>query len=183
MLFEIKKIKSIRKQLGLTQKDLAFRAQISQSLIAKIESGKLDPTYSKVKQIEDVIVNLIDSQALTANDIMVKKIIFCHKKEKVTAVARKLIKYNFSQMPVVEQGVVLGLVTESCVLENSQKDMSNLLVEQIFKESPPIISLETRLPIIISLLKYYSIVLVKNKGKLEGLITRADILKNIEKFK
>jgi predicted transcriptional regulator len=41
--------------LGLTQGQLAKIAGVSQSFIAKIESGKIDPSYSKVKTIFDVL--------------------------------------------------------------------------------------------------------------------------------
>ena len=52
MVFDISQLKKIRKQLDLTQFQFAKKAGISQSMIAKIESNKLDPTYSKVKKIE-----------------------------------------------------------------------------------------------------------------------------------
>ena len=48
---DIDEIKKLRSSLGLTQKDLAQRADVSQSLIAKIEAGRIDPTFSKVQKI------------------------------------------------------------------------------------------------------------------------------------
>ncbi|MCK4496763.1 MAG: helix-turn-helix domain-containing protein, partial [Candidatus Aenigmarchaeota archaeon] len=50
MLPEIKSIKNRRKLLGLTQKDLAKQAGVSQSFIAKMESGRINPSYNHVKQ-------------------------------------------------------------------------------------------------------------------------------------
>ena len=41
----IDRISKIRKQLGLTQIQLANLAGVSQSLIAKLESGRIDPSY------------------------------------------------------------------------------------------------------------------------------------------
>lgn len=44
MVFEIKKR---RKIIGLTQKELASRSCVSQSLIAKLESGNIEPSDRK----------------------------------------------------------------------------------------------------------------------------------------
>jgi len=40
MTYELEEVKKIRKKLGLTQTELANRAGVSQSLIAKIEKQK-----------------------------------------------------------------------------------------------------------------------------------------------
>ncbi|MBI2079314.1 helix-turn-helix domain-containing protein, partial [Candidatus Micrarchaeota archaeon] len=45
---DVSKLGSLRRKLGITQKELAKLAGVSQSLIAKIEMGKIDPAYSKV---------------------------------------------------------------------------------------------------------------------------------------
>ena len=55
MVFDLGQLKKIRKYIGLTQREFAKIAGISQSMIAKIESGKIDPTYSYVKKIEDAL--------------------------------------------------------------------------------------------------------------------------------
>jgi len=55
MLPSLDEIAKKRKMLGLTQKELARMAGVSQSSIAKIESGKIDPSYNKVKAIFDVL--------------------------------------------------------------------------------------------------------------------------------
>ena len=58
MPYELSEIKKIRKNLGLTQTQLSKRANVSQSLIAKIESGKIDPTFTKTKKIFEHIKGL-----------------------------------------------------------------------------------------------------------------------------
>src|SRR3989338_4468360 len=55
MPYELHEIKKIRKSLALTQTDLAKMANVSQSLIAKIESGKIDPTFTKTKKIFETL--------------------------------------------------------------------------------------------------------------------------------
>ena len=73
MPYELEEIKEIRKKFGLTQSELAKRAGVSQSLIAKIEANMLDPGYSKTKQIFDALENLTQKEELTAQQIMQKK--------------------------------------------------------------------------------------------------------------
>ena len=60
MPYELAEIKKIRKSLGLTQTDLAKRADVSQSLIAKIESEKIDPTFTKTKKIFVIVISTLN---------------------------------------------------------------------------------------------------------------------------
>ena len=48
---ELKDIGRRRRQLGLKQVELARLAGVSQSLIAKVERGKIDLAYSKAQEI------------------------------------------------------------------------------------------------------------------------------------
>ena len=74
-MFEIDDIIRVRKKLNLTQSDLAKRANVSQSLIAKIEAKRLDPTYTKVKQIFSALEQLEQKGQLTASQLMNGKVI------------------------------------------------------------------------------------------------------------
>ena len=70
MVFELRQVKKICLQLGLTQYAFAKQAGISQSMVAKIESGKLDPAYSKVQQIEKALAFLSQQHESQAKEIM-----------------------------------------------------------------------------------------------------------------
>ena len=48
---DLDKIRQMRKRLNLSQRELAGMAGVSQSLIAKIERGTIDPSYSNVRKI------------------------------------------------------------------------------------------------------------------------------------
>ncbi|MDG6910121.1 MAG: helix-turn-helix domain-containing protein, partial [Nitrososphaerota archaeon] len=45
-IIEPRQLKKIRTELGFTQGRLAKEAGVSQSIVAKIEAGSVDPTYS-----------------------------------------------------------------------------------------------------------------------------------------
>lgn len=175
MVFDITQLKKIRKKLDLTQNQLAKEIGISQSMVTKIESGKLDPTYSYVKKIEKAINSLLKKEEKNAKDVMNKKIISVKGDIPLENIITLFEKHEISQVPVMKGNNVFGLVTESELLDQNFKEKK---AKDVMKESPPIISFETPISAITSLLKFYPIVLVKNKEKFVGVITKADILHN-----
>ena len=181
MVFDITYLKKIRKQLNLTQYQFAKEAQISQSMVAKIESGKLDPTYSYVKRIEETIQILTKNQdkEKQAKDIMHRTIITLNKYEKLENAIKLFSKHNISQIPIKDKNKIVGLLTESSILNNLQNDLKNRRVEELMEEAPPIITKNAKMAIINSLLKFYPMLIVQDNGNLTGVITKADILKNI----
>jgi len=177
MVFDITQLKKIRKQLNLTQHKFAREAGVSQSMIAKIESGRLDPTYSQVRKIERAVEEFQREEGEKACEIMNRKVKTIDIKDKVKKVVSLMVKHNISQVPVVKRGKIVGLVSESDLLE--LEDATEKNVGEMMKESPPIVSRSARMEVVVSLLKFYPIVLVKDDGKLEGIITKADVLKRL----
>ncbi len=174
-MIEIQNIKKMRMALELTQHQFAKNAGVSQSLIAKIESGRVDPTYSKVKQIEEALQFLSSKKEPNLEVVMTKKIITAKPSEKATEVIKIMNNKNISQIPVLEGDNVVGLVSESSALENAEK-LKILAAKDIMDEAPPIVSINTSLSVISNILKHYPLVLVKRKGILIGVITKSDLL-------
>ena len=179
MVFDITQLKKVRKQLELTQTEFARRAGISQSMIAKIEAGKLDPTYTYVKKIEDALQLLTKREEKEARDIMHRGITSVRRNDTVAHVIKLFSTYKISQMPVIENIQVIGLVTESSLLEHAEEKMFTQRVEDVMVDSPPIITSTTKLSVITPLLKFYPVVLIQDKGRLEGIISKADILTHL----
>ena len=182
MTYTLQDIKSLRKKLGMTQADLSKKAQVSQSLIAKIEAGKIDPTFSRAKQIFDALSSIAEKNETKAEEIMNKNIITLETKDKLNSAIKKMKKYEISQLPVMEKDIVVGLISESTILAKMAEieDVSELIkftVSEVMSECPPIINHLTPLPVISSLLRFYPIVLVTKNGKLAGLISKADIIR------
>ena len=55
---DVRDIGRRRKAAGLTQKELALRAGVSQSIVAKIESGSVQPSYEIVRRLFAVFDDL-----------------------------------------------------------------------------------------------------------------------------
>src|SRR3989344_4079255 len=152
MVSELSEIQPLRKRLGLTQQQLAQQAGVSQSLIAKIEAGLLEVGYSDAT-----------------------KIVSLESREMLQNAVKKMRKYSISQLPVVEDGKPLGVISEGIILD-ALMDGKNGKVEDFMEESPPLVSTDSSIQIVAGLLKYYSMVLVGERGKLKGIITKADLI-------
>lgn len=180
MLIDLADVKKIRKKLDITQKQLSEMSGVSQSLIAKIESGRMDPSYSNARKIIRTLEHATQKKERLAEDMMQKKIFSVHKNDKIKKAIKLMQKYEISQMPVVEDHKPVGYITEIIILKAVMGGVDhNREVHEIMQESPPIVSKDSNASVISELLRYYQMVLVTEKGKLKGVIARADILDKI----
>lgn len=180
---DVKKIGIMRKLRGLTQTELAKRAGVSQSLIARIESGTVDPAYSKVEKIFFILNNEKSDYATKAEEIMTKKIsTVAADKSLVSAMKIMKIK-NISQMPVVQKNVVVGSVTEKAIAHAFvlNENPASLKVKDVMENPMPTIDVSTTIAVISSLLDAQSAVLVTKNGRIAGIIARSDLLKVVKK--
>jgi len=179
-LYDINDIKNIRKKIGLTQSELANKASVSQSLIAKVESNKLDPTYSNVVKIFAALDLLQKKDSLKAKDFIHSGVIACQESDLIRTVIIKMKKHEISQLPVMKEQAVVGAVSETRMIEKLLTNPKyELKVIDVMGEVPPIVSPNTEESIISSLLRFFPMVVVQNKGKIKGIITRSDILRRV----
>lgn len=179
-MYELEEVKKVRKKLGLTQTELANRAQVSQSLIAKIESGRIDPTYTKTKKIFAALSDLEKKEEIKAEQLMTNRIVSVAPKTSIKEAIAKMKKFKISQLPVIENHKSIGVISESTILDALLKSRGTE-VKEIMQESPPIVSKTTSIQVVSSLLKHYPIILVSEEGRLIGLITKSDLLGKLYK--
>ncbi len=178
----LEEIKSLRRKFHLTQKELAQKAGVSQSLITKVESGKLDPTYNKAKNIFTALQELEEKQELKAKDLLNKKIVSSRRGELLKIIIKKMKLQGISQIPVFESeknNKVIGVITEKTVLKeiSERPEKINILkVEQVMEEVPPIVALTMGVKDLITLLNNYPLILVAEKGNVKGIISKSDLL-------
>ncbi len=181
MLRDLKDVRKIRKNLSLTQADLAKMADVSQSLIAKIECGSATPSYDKGKAVLEALDNVIRSRGsgLCAGDIHTINVIHIGPEDNV-GTALQLMKDNaVSQLPVIQNDIVMGGLTERCLLNRFDKLDREWMVRDIMEDPFPIIPATSSIELVRELLLYYPSVLTTVDGNIKGITTKADLLEEI----
>ncbi|HEY4699139.1 MAG TPA: CBS domain-containing protein [Nitrososphaerales archaeon] len=181
-MIEPKDIATVRRKMGLTQVQLANLSQSSQSLIAKIESGKLDPSYTKAKALSDALENLQRKQSKKARDVMVKSVIGIESSDTIQDGARLMRQHSISQLPVFEGGKSVGSVSEKTILSlleyvKDPRIVFDKKVKEVMEDSFPIVGEDTPFELLYSVMNFFPAVLVSRKEEIVGIITKADMLK------
>ena len=177
MEFSLSEIQPLRKQLGKTQAELARLAGVSQSLIAKIESEKIDPTFSNAKKIFSALKKLMEKKEVLVSEIMNTQIILIGSEDTIGSAIKKMKSHEISQLPVTEGDNVIGMVSENVLLDALLNDSEkNEKISKIMEDSPPIINEDSPVKVASSLLRYYPMIIVRKNGKIAGLVTKSDII-------
>lgn len=188
-------IKRRRTSLGLSQKQLADLCGIGQSFLAKIERGKVTPSYTAAvkvfKRLENLELNNAEKLGLeerTAADVMTRHVYTFGPDDSAESVLKIMVEKDISQVPVLdERGFQQGAITEKSLLG---KELRGKVVKEVLDGNSssggehifPMVSKDTRLPVIIGILQQEEqAVLVTEKGKIVGIITKQDILRNTRK--
>ena len=182
MLPSIEEVAKKRRITGLTQQKLARLAGVSQSLIAKLESQKIDPSYTKVKAIFDALERLQTETEVRAEQMLHNEVVGVQKSDPVSKAVQTMAEYGYSQLPVFDGDHAVGSISEKTIIGkvSAGKDLnqvSKLSVGDVMEEAFPQVGEDAPLPLISSLLQVYSAVLISTKGKVVGIVTKADLLK------
>lgn len=181
MIFpELESIKVRRQRMGIKQKELASLAKISQSLIAKIESKKLNPSYEITKRIFITLDSLEHKNERKLSEIMIKNIIFLQKNETVKKAIEIMKKNSISQLPIFDRKEVVGSISESIVYNKvlegySKKALDKMQIKEVMGESFPIVRADYPISTIIPLLKSSEAILLTEKNKIVGIITKSNL--------
>jgi predicted transcriptional regulator len=172
-------LKTKRVTLGLRQADIAARASISQSMVARIEAGTVDPRVSTLAKIVEVL-NSAERSAVTAADLMHTPVLSVAPADTVTRAVSIMEENSISQLPVVLDGVAVGCISESAIinameegrLQRTQVHTVQDFMEEGFPTVPPSLDVDT----LVHLLHTHHAVLVVRNGKVKGVITKHDLM-------
>ena len=181
---EVTEIRRMRKALDMTQAQLCHLSGVPQSTIAKVESGSINGSYETVRRLFEALSLDADRKGRSrkAKDVASLDIVSIQAKEKVKRASEIMRQSGYSQLPVFEGQQPVGSVSENDILAilrdgTSMKAAGELSVRSVMSEAFPVVSEDTPLETVTSLLSSNKAVLVGKKGRITGVITSADVLK------
>jgi predicted transcriptional regulator len=170
-----KYIKELREKMGISQQELADRVGVTQAHIAKIEAEKVDARLSTINKITAILE--LNQQKDKCKNFMSKHIIQISSNDKVSRAIQLMRKYNISQLPVIDSGISKGSIRELTIIKNLDKNIGERKVKEIMEDSFPLIDVNDTLETAKSLLDFHQAVLFTEKGKINGMMTKSDLLK------
>ena len=187
---ELSEIKKLREELGLSQRKLAQRCNIQPSFLNMIEITKnTKPSYDVLVKI----FNELDVEAQKRLDKLTTAGIVCRKNpttarksEYVDDIIKIMHGKDYSQIPVIESGGCIGLVTENSLVQFLQqqdhKPMIQTKVKEVMETPPPTIDVNTKITDkILDLLSDTKCLLVSENGKIMGILTKIDAIRGLMK--
>jgi len=172
-------LRSRRETLGMKQTELAKRAGISQSMVARIEAGNVDPRVSTLTKII-VVLNSSEPRKIHASQIMHTPVLSVQPEDAISRAVDIIEKNNISQLPVIERGVPVGCISESVIVKAIEQQRLHKthqfsvreFMETGFPTVPPDMDVET----VINILQQNHAVLVVDGRIVRGVITKHDLI-------
>lgn len=181
---DVAEIKRMRVEKGWTQAELAKKAGVSQALVAKMEQGKVEPSYSKVKSIIEVLLDVPEADKVAAADIANSPVASVKPDDSVSSAVRIMEEHGYSQLPVMDGNVVVGSIGDFCIVKKLEsgalKNDVDLMVRRIMDPPFPVVDVGCSVVLVRPLVLHYPAVLVSDKGEIKGIVTKADFFKVLE---
>src|SRR5271157_5329085 len=174
-------LRRIRIQLGITQAELARTSDVSQSLVAKIESGQVDPSFTTMKAISEALRKHIKAEGRKVSDVMSKPVLSIQVSTPLSECINLMRDHSLSQIPIYSGSRLVGSISDKHIvslLSNSDDTKITLAkpVSRFLEASFPTVDANTPLDALYSLFNFVPAVLVTSGEKVEGIVTKIDLI-------
>ena len=188
---QLTEIKKLREELNLSQRQLAKQCDIPSSFLSMIENQK-----NNTKPSYDVLVRLfkeLDGESqknlgklITADKICKTNLTSARKSDYAEDIIKIMHEKDYSQIPVLDGGGCIGMVTENSLMkflqERTHKPLTTTKVKDVMDTPPIVIDISTKVTEnILSLFNDSKCLLVSDNAKIMGLITKIDAIRGLMK--
>ena len=161
----------------MSQRTVAHRIGISQAHLSKIECCKVDPRLSTINKLLNLYNNTSKNDV---SSIMCGKVISAGSFDSVRDVSNLMKKHDISQLPIIDSGLVVGSISEDDIISNLRGGLGDKSVGGVMGHPFPIINVNEPVKKIKGLVLSSKAVLVSNRGKIVGIVTKYDLLKLVK---
>lgn len=179
-------IRRRRRSLGIGQAALARAAGVSQSLVAKIERERVEPSYRNVLALLHALdeVERADRPETTVGRLATRSFVRVAPSTPLTEAAHLLRRHAISQMPVMDGELIVGSITDrvvvACLAQPRRLErLTRLTVGEVMQEPFPQLDARTPSGLAIPLLREVGAVLVTDRGRPAGILTQSDLFKSL----
>jgi len=188
---QLTEIKKLREELNLSQRQLAKQCDIPSSFLSMIENQK-----NNTKPSYDVLVRIfqeLDGESqknlgklITADKICKTNLTSARKSDYAEDIIKIMHEKDYSQIPVLDGGGCIGMVTENSLMkflqERTHKPLTTTRVKDVMDTPPIVIDISTKVTEnILSLFNDSKCLLVSDNAKIMGLITKIDAIRGLMK--
>ncbi|MEM2173366.1 MAG: CBS domain-containing protein, partial [Thermoproteota archaeon] len=135
-----------------------------------------------LRKIVEALMEDTQPRGSRAIDIAVKDVIVVNDDDTIEKALKLMRKYGISQLPVLKNGTPIGAVEELELLKAfaKEKDIKKFYQKKVVEAISsiyPMVEPDTSVTEVVDyLLKGHNAVLVTREGRLEGIITKIDVL-------
>lgn len=169
---DLSEIKERRQGLGLTQEQLAEAAGVSQSLIAKVESGYQVPGYETARSIFAALDSHKSQEPTTVADAMTEDVQTLSSDDTVGEAVALAREHAISQFPVAADGSFVGIVTTADLIGLPE----DAPVRKARTRSVPTVGPDAPLETVRGLVEYGRAVVVLEEREVVGIVTAEDLI-------
>lgn len=182
----IAELRDRRRALGITQGRLAEAAGVSQSLVAKVERGRVEPSYRNVRAMLGAL-DALEGQHRpepTVGSLATRTMVQVRRSTLLTEAAHLLRRHAISQVPVMDGPLVVGSLTDrtvvACLTEPRRvARLPRLTVGEVMEEPFPQLDRATPRRVAAALLRHVNAILVTDSGRPSGIVTHSDLFKGL----
>ena len=186
-------LQELRRKVGLTQTELGNRVGISQSLIARIERGKVNPSVTTLRRILKVIeeeqkihFRLSDLLRWKRRNSKLPQLIWVAPEDKVRRAVLLMKRHDISQLPVLKGNSPVGSVYDRTIIREMMLLGTSAVytksVREIMEPIFPVFEMNESIEKAFSkIASGADAILVLDQGRPIGVITKIDVISFMKK--